>query len=85
MILLFRYVCEQLDEDRVFQIARSGSVTNASVSRLVRQDGDPGWRTLVYNDHQHLDAFGAPATAHPGRARQAGLQWPSGQRLSTFR
>ena len=66
VILLFRYVCEQLDEDSVFQIARSGSVTNASVSRLVRHDGEPGWRTAVYNDHQHLEAFGAQATEHPG-------------------
>jgi broad specificity phosphatase PhoE len=66
VILLFRYVCEQLDEDRVFQIARTGSVTNASVSRLVRQDGEPGWRTAVYNDHQHLEAFGARPTEHPG-------------------
>jgi broad specificity phosphatase PhoE len=66
VILLFRYVCEQLDEDSVFEIARSGSVTNASVSRLVRHDGEPGWRTAVYNDHQHLEAFGARATEHPG-------------------
>ncbi|HEY0165536.1 MAG TPA: histidine phosphatase family protein [Jatrophihabitans sp.] len=66
VILLFRYVCEQLDEDSVFEIARSGSVSNASVSRLVRQDGEPGWRTAVYNDQQHLEAFGAPATEHPG-------------------
>jgi len=66
VILLFRYVCEQLDEESVFEIARTGSVTNASVSRLVRQDGEPGWRTAVYNDHQHLDDFGAPATEHPG-------------------
>ena len=66
IILLFRYVCEQLDEERVFEIARSGSVTNGSVSRLVRQDGEPGWRTAVYNDHQHLVAFGAHPTEHPG-------------------
>jgi broad specificity phosphatase PhoE len=66
VILLFRYVCEQLDEDRVFEIARSGSVTNASVSRLVRSDGEPGWQTAVYNDHQHLVAFGARPTDHPG-------------------
>jgi broad specificity phosphatase PhoE len=66
VILLFRYVCEQLDEDSVFQIARSGSVTNASVSRLVRSDGEPGWRTVVYNDQQHLEAYGAPTTEHPG-------------------
>jgi len=66
VILLFRYVCEQLDEDGVFEIARTGSVTNASVSRLVRQEAEPGWRTAVYNDHQHLEAFGAEATEHPG-------------------
>jgi broad specificity phosphatase PhoE len=66
VILLFRYVCEQLDEDSVFDIARSGSVTNASVSRLVRRNGVPGWRTAVYNDHQHLEAFGVQATEHPG-------------------
>lgn len=66
VILLFRYVLEQLDEDRVFEIARSGSVTNASVSRLVRHDGEPVWRTAVYNDHQHLEAYGAQPTEHPG-------------------
>jgi broad specificity phosphatase PhoE len=66
VILLFRYVCEQLDEDALFQIARTGSVTNASVSRLVRQEGEPGWRTAVYNDGRHLEAFGAQATEHPG-------------------
>ncbi|MDQ1721765.1 MAG: 2,3-bisphosphoglycerate-dependent phosphoglycerate mutase [Pseudonocardiales bacterium] len=66
VIILFRYVCEQLDEDRVFEIARSGSVINGSVSRLVRHDGEPGWRAAAYNDHQHLEAFGAPATEHPG-------------------
>jgi probable phosphoglycerate mutase len=66
VILLFRYVCEQLDEDSVFEIARSGSVTNASVSRLVRHGGEPGWRTAVYNDHQHLEDFGVQATEHPG-------------------
>lgn len=66
VILLFRYVCEQLDEERVFEIARSGSVSNASISRLVRQDVEPGWRTAVYNDNQHLEAFGARATEHPG-------------------
>jgi probable phosphoglycerate mutase len=66
VILLFRYVCEQLDEDSVFEIARGGSVTNASISRLVRDDGEPGWRTAVYNDDQHLAAFGARATEHPG-------------------
>jgi broad specificity phosphatase PhoE len=66
VILLFRYVCEQLDEDRVFEIARSGSVTNASVSRLVRDGTGGQWRTDVYNDHRHLEEFGAPATEHPG-------------------
>jgi broad specificity phosphatase PhoE len=66
VILLFRYVCEQLDEESVFEIARSGSVTNASVSRLVRADGEPGWRTAVYNDDRHLEAFGARTTEHPG-------------------
>jgi broad specificity phosphatase PhoE len=66
VILLFRYVCEQLDEDAVFEIARTGSVTNASVSRLVRQEDEPGWRTAVYNDDKHLEAFGAQATEHPG-------------------
>jgi glucosyl-3-phosphoglycerate phosphatase len=71
VILLFRYVCEQLDEERLFEIARSGSVTNASVSRLVREDGEPGWRTAVYNDNQHLEAFGAQTTEHPGEVDAA--------------
>jgi probable phosphoglycerate mutase len=66
VILLFRYVLEQLDEDQVFEIARSGSVANASVSRLVRDGADGRWRTAVYNDNRHLEEFGAPTTEHPG-------------------
>ncbi len=66
VILLFRYVCEQLDEERLFEIARAGSVGNASVSRLVRQAAEPGWRVPVFNDHQHLEDFGSRPTEHPG-------------------
>jgi broad specificity phosphatase PhoE len=71
VILLFRYVCEQLDEQSLFAIARAGSVSNASVTRLVRQDGAPGWQAAVWNDHRHLDALGVEPSEHPGEVDAA--------------
>lgn len=71
VILLFRYVCERLDEKELFDLAREGSITNASVTRIVRDSPDGVWRTTVHNDHSHLERFGSRPTEHPGEVPTA--------------
>ncbi|MDQ1737924.1 MAG: hypothetical protein QOH56_4175 [Pseudonocardiales bacterium] len=66
VILLFRYVCEQLDEVELFDIVRQGSITNASVTRLVRPEATSRWQLESFNDHEHLERFGVQPTEHPG-------------------
>lgn len=52
VIMLFRYVCEELDEATIVDIARHDPVGNTAVTRLV---GDPaGWRLATYNSQEHL-------------------------------
>lgn len=63
VVLVFRYVCEQLDEAEVLGIGRDAGVRNASVTRLVA-DGD-GWRLAEYNAHGHLAQEGAAVTEEP--------------------
>lgn len=66
VILLFRYVCEHLDEKSLFELARAGSIMNASVTRIVRDSADGPWRPTVHNDASHLERFGSRPTEHPG-------------------
>lgn len=66
VILLFRYVCERLDEKALFDLALAGSIRNASVTRIVRDTPDGAWRTTVHNDASHLERFGSRPTEHPG-------------------
>jgi broad specificity phosphatase PhoE len=67
VILLFRYICEGLDETTLFSLARQGSITNASLTTLLRQDSGSRWRIGLFNDHQHLDLSGVPVSEHPGQ------------------
>lgn len=69
VILIFRYVCEGLDEAGVLDIARTHGVRNAAVTRLVRDDSS--WRVADYNLDGHLTGRGAPVTAEPSVAEQA--------------
>lgn len=55
VVLLFRYVCERLDEAEVMRIRRSVSVANASVTRLVRPSGSGVWALDRFNSVDHLD------------------------------
>jgi broad specificity phosphatase PhoE len=66
MILIFRYVCEGMREADLLQVARSGSVRNASVTRLVRPSGAGWWTADLFNADEHLKAEGVPVTEHPG-------------------
>lgn len=69
VVMLIRYVCEQLSEDEVLE-AESEPVRNVSITRLVRDRGDPdgaAWRLTAFNDVSHLEDEPVRATQHPGR------------------
>lgn len=66
MILIFRYVCEGMREADLLALASSGSIRNASVTRLRRDEGQPWWSPQEINADAHLAAIGVPVTEHPG-------------------
>lgn len=68
VVLLFRYVCEELDEAQILEIGRTDGVRNASVTRLVRE-GDR-WRLADYNLDAHLEREGAPRTDEPSAVQE---------------
>ncbi|MCC6496952.1 MAG: histidine phosphatase family protein [Propionibacteriaceae bacterium] len=65
VVMLFRYLCEGLDEHTILEIGATDPVRNVSLTVLRRQPGGP-WQLVRYNDVSHLVATGAPVTAHPG-------------------
>ena len=56
LVLLFRYVCERLNERQVLEIGANDPVKNVSLTQLERSDG--GWRLLRYNDVTHVERAG---------------------------
>lgn len=76
VVMLLRYVLEEMTEDELMEIVRGRSVHNASVTRLDRTDdaGHPdgadatghGWRLVAFDDVAHLAALDAPVTEHEG-------------------
>ncbi|HEY7008161.1 MAG TPA: histidine phosphatase family protein [Jatrophihabitantaceae bacterium] len=52
VILLFRYILEELDEARLLELDRASSVGNASVTRLVRTE--EGWELADFGAVHHL-------------------------------
>jgi len=69
VIMLLRYVLEGLEEAELLELARTESVANGSVTRLVRTP--EGWRLAAFNEQEHLHAEGAPATEHSGEVEDA--------------
>jgi broad specificity phosphatase PhoE len=65
VILLFRYVLENLDEAALFELARTGSIRNASVTTLLHDPG-AGWRPDLENFDDYLQLFGVSPAEHPG-------------------
>ncbi len=70
VILLFRYILEDLNETELFALARTGSIRNASVT-VLRQAGPDRWQAVLENDDDHLRRFGVSPAEHPGE--QEGL------------
>lgn len=65
VVMLFRYLCEGLDERQVLEFGATDPVRNVSLTVLRREQSGP-WRLVRYNDVSHLVATGAPVTQHPG-------------------
>ncbi len=65
--MVLRYVCEGMTEAEVLQVGRETPVKNASVTRLVRKEGERFWQVDAFNAVEHLDDHDAPTTAQRGR------------------
>ena len=66
IIMLFRYVCEGMDEAQLLQLASTSTVRNASMTRLVRPSGRGLWTAQEFNRSEHLEEHGARVTEHAG-------------------
>ncbi len=64
VVMLLRYVLEELTEDELMDVVRERSVRNASVTRLDR--ADDAWRLAVFDDVGHLAELDAAITEHEG-------------------
>jgi broad specificity phosphatase PhoE len=64
VILLFRYLLEDLDEAELFELARAGSIRNASMTTM--QCDSAGWHAVLENDDDYLQRFGVSPAEHPG-------------------
>jgi broad specificity phosphatase PhoE len=72
VIVIFRYVCEELTEEQASGITRTTPLRNTSVTHLVRADPRGEWKLLAYNDVSHLDAAEVQTTGHSGGPDAAG-------------
>jgi broad specificity phosphatase PhoE len=67
VIMLIRYVLQGLSEDALLAAARTQTVANGSLTRLVRDESETsGWRLAEFNVEEHLLAAGAQPTVHEG-------------------
>ncbi|WP_166872146.1 histidine phosphatase family protein [Salinibacterium sp. ZJ450] len=66
VITLARYICENLSEAQVLELARATPLLNASVSRLLRPSGAGAWQLDYYNRVEHIQRSEAPVTVHTG-------------------
>jgi broad specificity phosphatase PhoE len=60
VVLLLRYLVEDLDEEALMTVARENSIANCSISTWVR-DG-AGWKAELFNSVDHLRREGTPPT-----------------------
>jgi broad specificity phosphatase PhoE len=66
VVMLIRYICEQMSEAEVLD-TESEPVLNVSITRLTRADDGRTWQLTGFNDVSHLEDEPAPVTQHPGR------------------
>ena len=70
VITLLRYVLEGMEEPELLELARTVTVANGSVTRLVREPDGP-WQLAAYNEDDHLLAAGVTPTEHEGETDDA--------------
>jgi broad specificity phosphatase PhoE len=66
LVMLFLYVCLELDERRLLDFAVDHTVPNASVTRFTRSGPGGGWQLDAFARDDHLVAQAVPVTEHPG-------------------
>ncbi|WP_082812983.1 histidine phosphatase family protein [Cellulomonas timonensis] len=66
VVMVTRYVCEQLTEVEVLDANRTAPVRNASVTTLARPATGGAWTLHDFNRADHLQDVGVPATEHSG-------------------
>jgi broad specificity phosphatase PhoE len=64
VILVLRYVLEEMTEKEVLDLAARESLGNASITRIVRPDRKEPWQTVDFNVQDHLVEHGSEPTAH---------------------
>jgi broad specificity phosphatase PhoE len=69
VIMVFRYVLEELTEQELLEVDRSERVANASVTRYEIQDGE--LRLAQFNAVEHLTAQDEDVTEEPHAAEQS--------------
>jgi broad specificity phosphatase PhoE len=69
VVMVFVYVCIGLSETELLEFARTHTVTNASVTKLVRPSGSGLWMLDLFSHDEHLEASGVPITMHSGDTR----------------
>jgi len=80
VLLVFRYVCEGMDEASVLEVSHTQSVRNAAVTRLVREEDADEWTLAEFNSADHLRDQGVPVTAqHPASDEQGPSEHDAGE------
>ena len=67
VIMVFRYVLEELTEQELLEVDREEQVANASLTRYER-DADGGFRLVSFNEVEHLVAEAEDVTKEPDAA-----------------
>lgn len=66
VIMVMIYVCTRMTESEVMTLGREQTITNASVTRLVRSASTGPWELVDFAVEEHLEESDAPITEHQG-------------------
>ncbi|PPF79144.1 histidine phosphatase family protein [Subtercola sp. Z020] len=66
VVMLFIYVCTGVSESDLLAFARTHTVSNASVTKLVRPSGTGLWMLDLFSHDEHVELRGVPTTEHSG-------------------
>jgi probable phosphoglycerate mutase len=72
VVMLFVAICTDMDESALLDFARTHTVANASLTRIVRDTVGAPWRLEEFSAVGHLDDVDTPVTAHAGSTPNEG-------------